>query len=51
MYAGVHRSYIVNLTKITSINGNMAELGQTEIPIGANYKNELLKKLGIIGTG
>jgi DNA-binding LytR/AlgR family response regulator len=46
----LHRSYLVNLTKITSINGNMAELGQTEIPIGANYKNDLLKKLGIIGA-
>jgi DNA-binding LytR/AlgR family response regulator len=43
----VHRSYIVNLTKITSINGNIAELGNIEIPIGANYKNDLLKKLGI----
>lgn len=47
----VHRSYIVNMTKITSINGNIAELGNIEIPIGANYKNDLLKKLGIIGTG
>jgi DNA-binding LytR/AlgR family response regulator len=45
----VHRSYIVNLAKISSINGNMAEIGQTEIPIGANYKNELMKKLGIAG--
>jgi DNA-binding LytR/AlgR family response regulator len=42
-----HRSFIVNLSKITSINGNMIEIGQTEIPIGANYKNELMKKLGI----
>ncbi|THU39581.1 response regulator [Niastella caeni] len=45
----VHRSFIVNLSKISSINGNMVEIGQTEIPIGANYKNELMKKLGIAG--
>lgn len=45
----VHRSFIVNLSKISSINGNMLEIGKTEIPIGANYKNELMKKLGIAG--
>jgi DNA-binding LytR/AlgR family response regulator len=47
----IHRSYIVSLSKITSINGNTAELGQIKIPIGASYKNELLKRLGISGTG
>jgi DNA-binding LytR/AlgR family response regulator len=47
----VHRSYIVNLAKITSINGNIAELGKIEVPIGANYKSELLKKLGVTGGG
>lgn len=45
----VHRSFVVNLSKISSINGNMVEIGQTEIPIGANFKNELMKKLGIAG--
>jgi DNA-binding LytR/AlgR family response regulator len=47
LFYRVHRSYIVNLSKISSINGNMAELGQTQVPIGANYKADLLKKLGI----
>jgi DNA-binding LytR/AlgR family response regulator len=43
----VHRSYIVNLARINSINGNTIELDKAEIPIGANYKNELVKRLGI----
>src|SRR5687767_8706481 len=43
----VHRSYIINLSKINSLTGNVVELGKKEIPIGANYKNELNKKLGI----
>jgi DNA-binding LytR/AlgR family response regulator len=43
----VHRSYIVNLSKIRSIKGNIAELEQAEIPIGATYREELLKLLGI----
>lgn len=44
----VHRSYMINLSKITSINGNIVELGKKEIPIGANYKNDLIIKLGIV---
>jgi DNA-binding LytR/AlgR family response regulator len=47
-FCRVHRSYIINLSKITSINGNTAELGKKEIPIGANYKDNLIQKLGIV---
>lgn len=42
----IHRSYIVNVTKIKAIVGNMIELtekGQTKhLPIGKNYRDELL---------
>jgi DNA-binding LytR/AlgR family response regulator len=43
----VHRSYIINLSKINSITGNIVELNKKEIPIGASYKNELISKLRI----
>lgn len=43
----VHRSYIVNISKILSIKGNIAELGDTEIPIGASYRDDLLAALRI----
>lgn len=43
----VHRSFIVNLSKIKSIKGNTLELETSEIPIGANYKDELYKILRI----
>lgn len=43
----VHRSYIVNLSKIKSIKGNMIEVDTIEIPIGANYKELLFSALGI----
>jgi len=43
----VHRSYVVNLSMIKSIKGNMMELDGIELPIGANYKEELLTSLGI----
>ncbi len=42
----IHRSFIVNLKKITALNGSMVELsfkGQLkQLPIGKNYKDELL---------
>lgn len=47
LFVRVHRSFIINLSGVTSINGNMVELGKDQIPIGANYKEELFKKLGI----
>ncbi|HMF70022.1 MAG TPA: response regulator transcription factor [Flavitalea sp.] len=49
LFVRVHRSFIVNLSKVGSINGNVVELGKTEIPIGGNYKENLLKRLGIGG--
>ena len=41
----VHRSYIVNMEKIQAVKGNMLELSNAEIPIGANYREQLFKKL------
>lgn len=42
----IHRSYIVNIDKISAIVGNMVEVeekGQTKhLPIGKNYRDELL---------
>ena len=42
----VHRSYIVNIKKITAILGNMVELMEAgkikQLPIGKNYRDELL---------
>jgi DNA-binding LytR/AlgR family response regulator len=43
----VHRSYLVNKSKITLIEGNRIFIGQKEIPIGANYKAAFLKEIGL----
>ena len=43
----VHRSFIVNLTKVTSLQGNRIFLGQREVPLGGNYKDEFLRLLGL----
>jgi len=43
----VHRSFIVNKSLITLIEGNRVFINKTEIPVGSNYKEQFLKSLGI----
>lgn len=43
----VHKSYIVSLSKIDNIKGNVIQLGPSEIPIGTIYKMELQKRIGM----
>ncbi len=47
LFQRVHRSFIVNTEKINSIVGNMVEVSEKGeeklIPIGKNYKNDLMK--------
>ncbi|PYF74406.1 LytTR family two component transcriptional regulator [Pedobacter nutrimenti] len=43
----VHRSYMVNLDKIRAIKGNVLELQQAEIPVGASYRLALMDHLRI----
>lgn len=42
IFMRVHRSYIVNLNKIDVMEGNMLEVNKKTVPIGKNYKDELL---------
>lgn len=39
----IHRSYIVNESKVTALTKNDVELGDIEIPIGENFKNQVLE--------
>jgi len=41
----VHRSYIINSTKITAFTKKDVEIGKIEIPIGDFYKSNVLKQL------
>ena len=43
----VHRSYIVNKNEVSSLYGNMIEIGEAKISIGATYKEEVVKQLFI----
>jgi two-component system response regulator LytT len=44
-FARAHRSYILRIDKITSIEDNFINLAGKAIPIGKNYKDELMKLL------
>jgi DNA-binding LytR/AlgR family response regulator len=41
----VHRSYIVAIDKIEAFSSTEIKIGKIQIPIGRNFKNEVLKKL------
>lgn len=41
----VHRSFIVATSKIDAYSATDIEIGKTQVPIGRNYKNEVLKVL------
>jgi len=44
----VHKSYVVNLTKITGFNGTTLYLTADLIPIGRAYRSELMQRLTIL---
>lgn len=39
LFLRIHRSYIVNITRITAFTGQDVEIGKVELPIGRSYKN------------
>ena len=47
LFSRIHRSFIVNTSKITRLQGNRVFIGKREIPLGSNYKNDFLKILGL----
>jgi len=44
----VHRSYIVNVTKITNIDPNNLEINKKIIPVSGTYKEALLNRISIL---
>jgi two-component system, LytTR family, response regulator LytT len=43
----VHRSYAINTEHLTSIGNTSVMIGDAEIPIASNYKQELLNKVNL----
>jgi DNA-binding LytR/AlgR family response regulator len=47
LFIRVHRSFIINKSKITHIEGNTVYVQKTQVPIGVNYKEPFLKAIGL----
>ena len=44
----VHKSYVVNLEKVTSLKGNCIYIDDKEIPIGESYREAFLSRFRLI---
>ena len=47
-FVKIHRSYIINVSKITNIDPNNLEINKTVIPISGTYKEDLLKRISVL---
>lgn len=47
VFIRLHRSFIINKTKISHIEGNRVFIGTTEIPIGLNYREFFFREIGV----
>jgi DNA-binding LytR/AlgR family response regulator len=45
LFTRVHKSYIINIQKVSKIEGNVVYIEKTNIPVGAVYKMALDKKI------
>ncbi|MBS1524468.1 MAG: response regulator transcription factor [Bacteroidetes bacterium] len=46
-FTRVHRSFVVNKTMISRIEGNRVFIGQNEVPIAVNYRGSFFQALGL----
>lgn len=47
-FARIHKSFIVNITKIKKIVGNQVDIGKRNLPIGRSYKQDFMDKIEMI---
>jgi DNA-binding LytR/AlgR family response regulator len=47
-FVRIHKSYLINFRKITSIHEGYAFIDEIKLPIGRSYRDDLLKNLSIL---
>jgi DNA-binding LytR/AlgR family response regulator len=45
LFLRVHRSFIVSIAAVTALFGNTIEIGPHQVPVGANYKEDVMQRL------
>jgi DNA-binding LytR/AlgR family response regulator len=46
----IHKSFLINLKRVKYVEGNEVNIGKEKLPVGASYKEHLLKRLGDSGS-
>lgn len=46
LFSRIHKSYLVSLSKIEYLEGNMLSVGPVKLPIGSTYKDNFMTKFG-----
>ena len=41
----IHKSYIVAKNRVKSLQGNQLDIGDTTLPVGGSYRNEVMARL------
>jgi len=41
----IHKSYMIAIDKVNTLEGNLVHIGKEKIPIGANYKEAVLQRI------
>ena len=44
-FARIHKSYLINLDRISKVYGNTVVLDQVELPIGRTYKDDFIRRI------
>ncbi len=44
-FCRIHKSFIINISKIKTIDGNEVEIKGSKLPIGSNYKQEFFNRI------
>jgi len=45
LFIRIHKSYIINISKVTHLEGNKIYIDNIDLPIGLSYKENLLKQI------
>ncbi len=45
-FVRIHKSYVISISKIDYIEGNLVKIGQRKIPVSLSYREQFFKKLG-----
>jgi len=46
LFERIHKSYVIQLSKVEYLEGNTVKIGENKLPVSLNYREQLLNKLG-----